>query len=354
MFAASVLLSMVSTMGDPPTDVSASASEPLGLEITWDAPRECPDQAALVDDLEHLTARPIASSSHPRVIAHIQRGDGDFELVLDLELPPTAGTFERRKLESEDCGTLARAAALMVALAIAPVETAEQVVLWVDNSNLPLTASSVPIVPTPQPPPPPEFAAQPSTEAASDSSPPTQPVQHRFVGHRFEGFVGGGAVYGLVPRTTGIVTAELAWRYRALRLGLTVMHAFAQERFVEREIGIRGELTGGGLSASWLPPNIPVVSLELGGSVELGQWRGEGIGDRVNPRTARSFWAAIAVRAGIAWPPTGRLAASLRAEAVVPIARPRIALTDGNETQTVYHQMPVSARISAGFILRLP
>lgn len=103
----------------------AAAQEPAGpsvagsISLQWDAPASCPTQAQVMEAVGQMIIDP-ERLQHTRMTAHgvISRLATDYELDLTMEQGGT--TPGQRRLLSEDCDELARAAALILALAIDP------------------------------------------------------------------------------------------------------------------------------------------------------------------------------------------------------------------------------------------
>ncbi|MBN1611683.1 MAG: hypothetical protein JW940_33930 [Polyangiaceae bacterium] len=100
---------------------SPSMAEPPQLTFDWNAPRSCPteqDVLAVVTahvgaPAESLLLRPLTVRAH---VFEEQRW------VLELEWT-SAGASEQRRVEADSCAEIARAAALLIALAIDPARS---------------------------------------------------------------------------------------------------------------------------------------------------------------------------------------------------------------------------------------
>jgi hypothetical protein len=98
-------------------------AEPLPIKLVWNAPPNCPDRAFVVASIDRLTGNVSAKATSAElwVEADIVPHEDTFTLRLSWR---SAGVQSQRTMASPNCTELARAAALVVALAAAP-ENAE-------------------------------------------------------------------------------------------------------------------------------------------------------------------------------------------------------------------------------------
>jgi hypothetical protein len=135
------------------TAISARAgAKPLALELVWNAPQGCPDSAQVLAAIHRLTGTTEVSGAPALWVQGNVERRGD-TLVLKL-VWRTASMQTERSMESSSCDELARAAALVVALAADPS-----------------AAQSVTTEPDPPPEPAP-FAPKMQTEARAAKAPP--------------------------------------------------------------------------------------------------------------------------------------------------------------------------------------
>jgi hypothetical protein len=107
------------------------ARQPTGF--VWEAPRECPQRSAVIQQLADVLGVGSAASAEPVLARGRARGtirrDGE-HWVLELEVNDGTGP-KRRRLVSERCTDLGHAAALALALLLEEA-----------GSSLPRTAST--------------------------------------------------------------------------------------------------------------------------------------------------------------------------------------------------------------------
>lgn len=311
-----------------------AASEPSSVALEWNAPTGCADASAAQADLERLTGGAVLVGESANLLrATITTSAHGYALVLDLRID---GVVETRTLESVDCGTLARAATLMMAVALAPVATTR-------------------VLDEPQPPeiaPLPEIVAAPVVDTPPRAIEPAPPARARAKDRAVLG-VWTGPSLGTNPRPTAIVGADVGWRRGAIGVQLSGWHAFALERSIETGIGVRASTTGGGARLVYAIPAGP-LELPIGVGVELGALRGGGTGTRVQAKTTQSLWAAAAVGIGLAWPARGRFALGLRADTLIALRSPGIHLDTAGDPRTVFVAPRVGLRVLVGPIFRLP
>lgn len=316
--------------GEPAT------AQPASVALEWTAPTGCADAATASEDLERLTGGAVVvGESLDRLRATITTSAGGYTLALDIDV---AGTREQRTLESIDCGTLARAATLMMAVAVAPVATTR-------------------VIDEPPPPeiePPPDVVTEPvAVVPARTIEPAPRPRARARAKDRAVIGAWVGPSLGTNPRPTAIVGADLGWRRGAIGVQVSGWHAFALERSIESGIGVRASTTGGGARLVYAVPAGP-VELPIGVGIELGELRGGGTGSRVQSKTTRSLWAAAVIGVGLAWPARGRFALGVRADTLIAVRAPGIHLDTAGDPRTVFVAPRVGLRALAGPIFRLP
>lgn len=309
---------------------------PRRIAMSWAAPASCPQAAAVAEDLTRLSngAVVLAAAADTHVRAAIVAEAGGYAITLELG---GGDLTETRRLEGPRCETLARAATVMIAVALAPVPTARA---WIPPQvAIPPTNTAVP-----EP-----ASGGPSRDAAAPSTAPSaRPRVDRLALGAWT-----GPSLGTNPRATAILGVDVGWRRGVLGLQLSGWHAFAAGRRVDAGVGVRASLTGGGARLILALPIGPVeVPVSFG--VDLGAMIGTGTGARVRATTVRSLWSAAVVGVGLAWPARGRIALALRAEALATLRAPGIHLDSQGERRVVFVVPQVGARVLAGPVLRLP
>lgn len=254
-----------------------------------------------------------------------QRAEG-YALSLTLALP---GSTQVRQLEAADCAVLARAAALVVVVAMDPVQVVERL----PESTLEPEPEPEPM---PLPEPTPESIPEPATEPEPIPLPEATPQPARTLlgldlGPVEYGVGVGLGVSGLALPGVGPVV-ELSPFLGVRRVHGRLVAQYRTPRTAELEsnsaAGARFQLVAGG--ARICPNVIPRdlrIRVPLCAGVDLGAVVGSGRGADVrNPGRATSFWSAAIVEAGVALQVARWVSVTAALEAGVALSRPRFVL----------------------------
>ncbi|WP_437735636.1 hypothetical protein [Sorangium sp. So ce1335] len=146
----------------------AAPAEPRAIDLRWEAPDGCPP----VDEVRSEIARLLgASEQHQPIEVEIAVARaGGARLRLDLRIrAPSPG---ERVLRGDDCASMSRAAALIVAMSIDPDAVARNAAAEPAAQPAPPSAVAAPVAAAPRPPPPappaPPAAARPPAAAERD------------------------------------------------------------------------------------------------------------------------------------------------------------------------------------------
>ncbi|WP_437591584.1 hypothetical protein [Sorangium sp. So ce1000] len=115
-YAPSILPALIVAAGLLPARALATPAEPRTIDLRWEAPDGCPP----ADEVRSEIARLLGASEQrqPIDVAIAVAREGDTRLRLDLRIrAPAPG---ERVLHGDDCASMARAAALIVAMSIDP------------------------------------------------------------------------------------------------------------------------------------------------------------------------------------------------------------------------------------------
>lgn len=268
----------------PPT---ADAPEPA---LSWTAPATCPDatwaRASLTSQLRGaLPADTVVE------IAIVPASPG-FAATIAVRGGATDTPFAPRRLVAGDCEALARAAVLVVAVAIDPVAV-------VGPSDPLDTADPPPSFDLPEPvprtrSPSPVGPATPITEPLVDRTPPPPPRSPARWHHALR--IAGGVGSTIIPALTGVVRLG----YAAIRSGWRIETHAGWLAPVDRRYG---DGAGARLQAITLSvrgcqsPAIGRVTLAVCLGVEGGPVVGRGTGV---PRSARAVSGWLAAELGVA------------------------------------------------------
>jgi hypothetical protein len=153
----------------------------IPIDLQWSAPAECPSRDAVLEDAAHVLSQAPELRSHATARADITRDEwGQWHAALSVDAD---GAHSDRVLDAESCQAIAKAAALIVALAVERKEPAQ---------------------PQPRPLPVPVQSPQPKASAHTQS--PSQ----------FVVALAGVVDWGLLPAAAPGGELALGWAYRAL------------------------------------------------------------------------------------------------------------------------------------------
>lgn len=309
---------------------AAFAAAPAELE--WRAPRGCPNKERVLSEVSRLVATTPTEPLRARAVVS-RRGRGSYEVVLEL-----AGAAQGvRTLRARTCESVARATALIIALAIDPQAAA--------------VVSEEPAEPAPPAPPPPEPAPAAPATAERPSAVPTSPTPRSAVaphGLAFLGFLGEKA---LLPRLApgAELGAGLAWRFVRTDLSLGIVprgtatlagHPEVSADFTLAFLSLRGCAGYTGESATL-----------LGCAAVRGSriWaRGKGASPSFSEAAhVPSLEPGILFRA-----PGGRgIGVEAGANLVIPLRRPRFVILDGETERELFRPaaLGVVVKLAVGY-----
>lgn len=330
----------------------APASDPSqehGIEIEWPRRPECPSADALRSDVERRLGRPLGDfvGRDIRATAEIEPTEAGWRLRLHLLQAGVGGT---RALEAETCALLARATALLLALAIDPVALARAEAMPTDEAVEPPEPS-----PPSDPPATREAHPEPAPNRPSSSEPPLRPpTRAKPERSRVRGFVapGGFVAAGMLPGVGGGV--QLSTGVLAPRSRFAVSGRF----FPERKQALPIDPSAGVAVRAWTVAaqgcfrSTPAKALELPvcAQIEAGQLSGRGFGVRQS-RTESAAWVAAGLGPGLAWVPVHWLSIEIDLAAIFRITRPVFALANVGD---VHRPALVGLRATLGVAFRFP
>ncbi len=326
-----------------------------GVELEWSAPARCPTATDVLADVDRLLGgRRLAVAVAVR--AAIVAEDGGFAATVAIEPSPP------RSLHARGCVALARAVALVIAVAVDPVALAERITISPESPPIVPPAPVLPDPPgftapsespAPQPASGPTIAAAPAiAEEPSEPVPPEPPVARRApptVDHSLA--VRGGLLLGATSPGTG-VTGAVALAY-ALDRGLLRLEAralYGAPRRVDYgdEVGARVQALTLGLLACVAPGSARVkVPLCLG--AEAGPLIGRGFGVD-NTRLRADLWASGLAGAAVVGRVHPRIAVVAGAELALALRRPAFHVGMGG---VLTRAAPVGVRALVGLEFKL-
>lgn len=280
---------------------AAPAAAGERLTLRWTAPEGCPD-AGKVEFAVNLLVGESGQAAQPlEVLATVSAQGAEWEVLLEL-----AGT-SRRVLRGRTCAAVADAAALIIALIIDPLATAQ------------------PLPPAQLPAPPPRREWRLGARAGLD----------------WGALAAAGPAFGLLGSlSVGPQLFEVdlqAWVPQRVLLGAPAAAGGTLRLYLASVTTWRKLLDG-------------VFSLGPSLGLDLGLLHAEGFGVTTNG-SGSALW--LAGRAGISasWGLVAPFELNLRLDLVVPVLRPRFVLTNVGDVHT---PAPVGVRAMVGGAARFP
>lgn len=303
------------------------ASAQPSLDLIWDAPAACPDREWVRSAVLHLV-----TSSAPQEL-HVRAGvrpEGD-QWVVDLELSGAAtGT---RTLRAATCASVARGAALIVALALDPQ-----------------AAASAPEETAPAPPPPPR-APEPPAPAPEAGRARTPDARGRA---RPIAFVGAAAARALVPGIApgAVVGGGIAWG--AVRVDLAAEVAPSARASLARVPGVGADFSLASVALRACAGHaLADVALHGCTAIRGARVAGEGTGLAESYRRTAHL-LAIEPGALVRIPAATRVGLEVDAAAVLPITRPDFVLLSSSSgpSEPLFRVSAIGARVALGASVR--
>jgi hypothetical protein len=310
-FAASAIVASL-------TSAAALAAPPA--ELDWRAPSECPSRDNVLAEVSRLVATAPAEPLVAR--ARVTRAKGDrFEVVIEIK----GSAHGVRTLRAHSCESLARATALIIALAIDPQAAA--VVSEQAESSL-----------EPEPQVPDQTEPEPPEPVRTTPGPEVLPLV----------FLGFFAERALVPELALGAEAGAGLRWRFARADLAAGVIPRASATLPDAPHVSGEFT---LAFVALRACAGAVerSIAMSACATLRGatiWaRGEGASPSLD-QTARS----LSVEPGMLMRVPGKsgIGGELTANLVLPLIRPRFVIEDGAFQRELFHAAAVGAIVKLG------
>ncbi len=319
-----------------------AAADPPEPALSWSAPKTCPDatwaRASLASQLRG------ALPADTVVQIDIVPASPGFAATIAVQGDANDTPFAPRRLVARDCEALARAAVLVVAVAIDPIAVVGPADPR-DPDDPPASfdlPDPIPRAPSPSPVGP----ATPITEPVVDRSPPPTPRTPARWHHALR--VSGGVGSTIVPTLTGVVQLG----YAAIRSGWRIETHAGWVVPVDRRYddGAGARLQAVTLSVRGCPsPAVGRVTLAVCLGIEGGPVVGRGTGVPRSTRAISGWLAAeLGVAAIVAVHP--RLGIVLGAEVVAAALRPAFHL---GTREDLFDAPIVGGRGLVGLELRL-
>lgn len=333
-----------------PTHAVPSPPASDEVAITWTSVEGCPGRDVVTGELtSFLAERGFVGDGSASAVGSIAADDDGYVLRLDVRV---AGRNERRTLQATDCDLLARAGALVIAVAVDALAAtiaierrsedgghAQQPPAQVPEPEAAAEADDEPQLEL-GPDVPPASSATPvlQTEAPPRRSTPW-PLALTLGAH-------GGLGGGLVPGLGGGIEGELGLRLGPLRVEAAGYHWFARTHELEPDAGVRVAVSGAWLRGGYAW-SLGRVEIPLSAGVDLAAMHGAGTGARVDAIAVRALWVAATAGPGVTVWLGRRFALTARVDAILAARQPAMFLGLAG-SPTVAYRMP-----DAGFRLML-
>jgi hypothetical protein len=306
----------------------AARAEDPSLELTWRAPKDCPQEPEVRARIEGYLGG--SNRSREQVIAEASiGGTSEHRYQLRLRITTSKGQAER-SLSAESCAAVAQAAALLIAMAVDP-----------NIAGAPESKGAAPGPSATPSAPPPKPEARSERAASEASNEPTEPA----LGVEASAMLDVGSMPGAGLGFSGQAEARFSW----LRLGLGGQLFIPSEGSISQlptaTVDISAAMATARACGTWrLGP-----SLELGPCVwgELGELRGRAEGIR-RPFAGSALWLALgtALQSRFALGPHFKLDAD--AGLIVPHARRRFLVQSDQGTLAVHRVAAAALRFGLG------
>ncbi|MEM9456363.1 MAG: hypothetical protein AAGF11_19430 [Myxococcota bacterium] len=323
---------------DPPGSATGELPGPGPGELRWSAPSGCPTPDELRDGIERRLGREL-TPGEAQVDARVEPYQGGYRLTLRTT---TGDLVDGRTLDADDCGALADATALIVALAVDPVAVAGALELW-RAAEAQTEAQPAPILPGPTP------ARRSGPADRPAESEPTPPAKERGLAGGVLRLTGGVGL-GAVPGATGALSLAGGLRWRRARLELEGGYWIPRRSEAIDGARVRVQLGTAGVRGCGVLSR-DRLEAPLCGGVQLGGMRGAGEGTP-DAQVAQGLWFALEAGVGLSWWFAPRWALAGGFSAAVPLVQPGFDL-DTDPPVRLFEPSSVAGRLWLGIELRL-
>lgn len=313
---------------------------PAAATPRWDAPPACPEQGVVEQWIDRLMLK--GTEDVPSWQGRVE-GSDEAGFVLTLTV-----SGHLRTLADPDCGKLAVAAALVVAVAADPVAVVDVI-----DAELHQPEPAPRLLEPPQLPIPPKPAPIPVVEGPGPQPPRRNPAW-RDPAPELSGVVSGaiGAELAVLPRPGFAASLGGGVRWSWLRMELVGVVSVPRDIPArEPDFGARAAVAGGQLRGCWvLHAQRVEVPLCLAG--EVGAVWARGFGPTIEPQARAQPWAAAVPSLGVTRWLSARFGLEARISAPVGLYKPAVHLA-GVDTH-VFRAGSVGARLWVGPVVRFP
>jgi hypothetical protein len=306
-------------------------------------PSECADTGEVVFRVERSLGAPLAEAAPLSFEVLLQRGASAYVARIRVATGSSAAGAKERVLSADDCGKVADAVSVAIALALGQAASEEEAPDAAGTASAPETAAPPPEVAAVSAPAPAPSAVDDGAADGAGDEPAVAWVPS------VSAWLIGDAGSLPEPSLGAALGAELAWgRFTLRALGTLLFEQHATlESAAAPAPGADLDLLAGSLLACTSPfggAQGELASMACLG-LEIGRLAGVGT-DVADPRRGSALWAAPRLDLGARWLVPGsalRLSATLTAAA--PLNRDEFALTG---IGTVHQPPSIVGRLSLG------
>jgi hypothetical protein len=291
---------------------AASALAAVPIELDWQAPPGCSSRERVLEEVGRLTATPPPEPLHARAV--VTRGGNAYRVVIELD----GAARGARALQAPSCDSVARATALIIALAIDP------------------QAATVAVEPPVDAPP-----RAPPTEAPEPQATPARPLAV---------FATLGLVVerALLPDFAAGAEAGAGLRWRFLRADVSAGVLPSATTELPDRPSVSGHFTLGYLALRGCAGVVGdgVSTFGCAGLRGSRIWaRGDG-----DVRAFEHAAHALSLEPGalLRTPDAGGLAAEFAANLVIPLSRPTFVIVDDDTRVELFRPPALGVAVRAG------
>jgi hypothetical protein len=300
------------------------------IDLTWVAPSSCPDREQVLAHVQRLVTKPPSEVLQVTATAREQGG----KWVVDVGMQ--GAVTGKRTLRATSCSSVARATALIVALAIDPQAGA--------RASIEPPAEGPPGVDaTPREPGAQEDPAQPPRPSPSALTPKATPQSEAPTlspnpGIRAFLLAGIGVERALLPKLVGTANLGVGLAWRDVRADVVAQLSPGADASLPGPLSVGGDFD---LAALAIRPcaGHTFSSLALHGctSVRIARVSGEGMGPGLTESYRQVAWIAVFEPGAILRVPgRTRFGLELDVNAVVPLTRPEFVIVSHGVTEPLF------------------
>ena len=347
---------LVALLGFAPAIARAQPTNAVPVDLSWDAPSECPGHDAVIGEIARILGSSRGPRPHVSAQAAVSRAGGAWHAELDVATPDSQS---HRSFDADTCDVLVSAAALIVAVAV-------DARLALGASPPPLTPPpAAPPPPTPPPPTPPPLTPAPPTVAATSktlaSGRPSKaaraaPARASVQGAQLEASAAFAGDLTTGPGAAPGGEVAVGWSQTGVRWRI---RAFAGAQFfgpmdaVQRPYAATFRLTtvSGRACASLLARPIDVGPC-IGADVDVMSVSNVRGPARFTPHQEDGRWVDVVGSILVGAALSERVSLFVRADGVVALAHPRFVVSSTELPRAVHQPSFVTGRGAVGIQVR--